>query len=58
MKATVIGTIAKVLNLLCIEMSAGAEEGYVLASEADPAQKNHWCPVWLARLAAGADTRC
>ena len=44
-KATVIGTLAKVLDLLCMEISAGAEQGYLLASEARPAQKNHCYPI-------------
>lgn len=46
--ATVVGTLAKVLDFLCMEMSAGAEQGYLLASEVGPAQKNHCCPTQLA----------
>lgn len=38
-KATVIGTLAKVLDLLCMEMSAGAEQSSLLVSEAGPAEK-------------------
>lgn len=53
-KATVVGTLAKVPDLLCMEMSAGAEQGYLLASEAGPAQENHCCPTQLARLAVAA----
>jgi len=51
-KATVVGTLAKLLDFLCMEMSA--EQDYLLAFEAGPAQKKHCYPTQLERLAIAA----
>lgn len=53
-KATVIGTLAKVLDLLCMEMSAGAEQSSLLVSEAGPAEKKHCYPTQSVRPSVAA----